>query len=340
MGTGEQRNGMNVNTDISSARQLIRDQVVQMFRQMVTIRLFEERVMDLYRRTLIPGIAHVSIGQEAVPVGVCSVLHTNDYITSTHRGHGHCLAKGAEVTEMFAELFGKVTGYCRGKGGSMHIANPATGNLGANAIVGGSIPIATGAALSAKVRKTNQVAVCFFGDGALNQGVLLESMNLAAVWQLPVIYVCENNQYGEYTPAKNVTAGNIEMRGRALDVRTARVDGMDVLAVYEASVEAVEEARSGGGPSFLVMETYRYLGHGMSDVDRSYRAKEEEREWRQTRDPIDRLRRTLIEEWRLSGDDLNVISSEVAAQIDTSVEAAQAAPLPEAEELKKHIYAD
>jgi pyruvate dehydrogenase E1 component alpha subunit len=331
---------MNANTSISSARELTRDQAIQMFRQMVTIRLFEERVMELYRRTLIPGIAHVSIGQEAVPVGVCSALLSSDYITSTHRGHGHCLAKGAEITEMFAELFGKVTGYCRGKGGSMHIASPATGNLGANAIVGGSIPIATGAALSAKVRKTKQVAVCFFGDGALNQGVLLESMNLAAVWQLPVIYACENNQYGEYTPAKRVTAGDIEMRGRALDVRTARVDGMDVLAVYEAATEAVEEARSGKGPSFLVLETYRYLGHGMSDVDRPYRAREEENEWRQMRDPIDRWRRTLIEKWQLGEDTLNGILSAVAAQIDTSVEVAQNAPLPEAEELRKHIYAD
>lgn len=222
----------------------------------------------------------------------------------------------------------------------MHIASPATGNLGANAIVGGSIPIATGAALSAKVRKTKQVAVCFFGDGALNQGVLLESMNLAAVWQLPVIYACENNQYGEYTPAKRVTAGDIEMRGRALDVRTARVDGMDVLAVYEAATEAVEEARSGKGPSFLVLETYRYLGHGMSDVDRPYRAREEENEWRQMRDPIDRWRRTLIEKWQLGEDTLNGILSAVAAQIDTSVEVAQNAPLPEAEELRKHIYAD
>ncbi len=331
---------MNVNTSISSARELTRDQAIQMFRQMVTIRLFEERVMELYRRTLIPGIAHVSIGQEAVPVGVCSALQTSDYITSTHRGHGHCLAKGAEITGMFAELFGKVTGYCRGKGGSMHIANPATGNLGANAIVGGSIPIATGAALSAKVRKTKQVAVCFFGDGALNQGVLLESMNLAAVWQLPVIYACENNQYGEYTPAKHVTAGDIEMRGRALDVRTARVDGMDVLAVYEAATEAVEEARSGKGPSFLVLETYRYLGHGMSDVDRPYRAREEEHEWRKMRDPIDRWRQTLIEKWQLGEDTLNGISSDIAAQIDTSVKAAQEAPFPGEDELRKHIYAN
>ena len=316
------------------------EKLTDMYSQMVTIRLFEERVVELYRRAQIPGIAHVSIGQEAVPVGICNALRTNDYITSTHRGHAHCLAKGADITQMFAELFGKVTGYCRGKGGSMHIANPATGNLGANAIVGGSIPIATGAALSAKLRKTNQVAVCFFGDGALNQGVLLESMNFASIWRLPVIYVCENNQYGEYTPTKRVTAGDIEMRGKALDIRTAVADGMDVLAVYDAACEAVDHAKSGKGPSFLVMETYRFIGHGMSDVDRAYRTREEEQEWQRARDPIDRLRTTLIEEWRLKQSALDAISSGVAKQIDISVEAAQKAPLPAAEELMKHVYAD
>jgi TPP-dependent pyruvate/acetoin dehydrogenase alpha subunit len=331
---------MNVNVVTSSAPPLTRDQLLQMLRDMVTIRLFEERVLDLYRRTMIPGIAHVSIGQEAVPVGVCSALRTDDYITSTHRGHGHCLAKGAELTEMFAELLGKVTGYCRGKGGSMHIASPATGNLGANAIVGGSIAIATGAALSAKTRKTSQVAVCFFGDGALNQGLLLESMNIAAIWQLPVIYVCENNQYGEYTAAEKVTAGNIEMRGTAFGIRTARIDGMDVLAVYAATMEAVEQARSGGGPSFLVMETYRFGGHGMGDVDRAYRTRDEEREWQSTRDPIERIRQTLVKDWQTDEDVLRDISSEIAKEIDVSAEAAQKASSPQPEELKKHVYAD
>jgi TPP-dependent pyruvate/acetoin dehydrogenase alpha subunit len=331
---------MNANVVMSSAPRLTRDQLLQMLRDMVTIRLFEERVLDLYRRTMIPGIAHVSIGQEAVPVGVCSALRIDDYITSTHRGHGHCLAKGAELTEMFAELFGKVTGYCRGKGGSMHIASPATGNLGANAIVGGSIAIATGAAFSAKTRKTSQVAVCFFGDGALNQGLLLESMNMAAIWQLPVIYVCENNQYGEYTAAEKVTAGNIEMRGTAFGIRTARVDGMDVLAVYAATMEAVEQARSGGGPSFLVMETYRFGGHGMGDVDRAYRTRDEEREWQSTRDPIERIRQTLVKDWQTDEDVLRDISSEIAKEVDVSAEAAQKASSPQPEELKKHVYAD
>ncbi len=329
-----------VNKAMLSVRGITSEKLCYLLKQMLTIRLFEEKVEDLYRRALIPGIAHISVGQEAVPVGVCAALRSDDYISSTHRGHGHCLAKGADIGEMFAELFGKVTGYCQGKGGSMHIANPATGNLGANAIVGGSIPIATGAAFSAKVRKTKQVAACFFGDGALNQGVLLESMNLAAIWQLPVIYACENNQYGEYTPTRKVTAGNIEMRGEALGIPSSTVDGMDVLAVYEAAAEAVERARSGGGPGFLILETYRYSGHGMSDVDRSYRTREEEQQWRQSRDPIDCLWKFLREEWQVSPNLLASLSSEVAHQIEVSVEAAQKAPFPPVEDVTKHVYAD
>src|SRR5215471_4871729 len=185
-----------------------REQYLQMYTQMLRIRLFEEQVNELYTSGKMPGLAHLYIGEEAVAVGVCQALRRDDYITSTHRGHGHCLAKGAAVDRMFAELLGKAPGYCRGKGGSMHIADPETGNLGANAIVGGSAGIATGAALSAKMRGTGQVAVCFFGDGALGQGLLYESINMAALWKLPVVYVCEHNRYGEYTPAQEATAGN------------------------------------------------------------------------------------------------------------------------------------
>ena len=243
-----------------------REFLVNLYSQMLTIREFEGHVRDLHSRTVIPGIAHLSCGQEAVAVGVCATLHDDDYITSTHRGHGHCLAKGADIGKMFAELFGKVDGYCRGKGGSMHIANQEMGNLGANAIVGGSIPIATGAALSAKLQKTTRVSVCFFGDGALNQGILLESMNMAALWQLPILYVCENNQYGEYTPFSKVTAGEVEKRGEAFGIPSAKVDGMDVLKVYEISFEAVRRARASGGPSFLTFETYRYSGDRKSVV--------------------------------------------------------------------------
>jgi len=207
------------------------EQWLHMYRGMVMIRLFEEQVNDLYTRALMPGLAHLYIGEEAVAVGVCESLNADDYITSTHRGHGHCLAKGAALDRMFAELLGKEAGYCKGKGGSMHIADPATGNLGANAIVGGSAGIATGAALSAKRLKTSQVSVCFFGDGALGQGLLYEVINMASLWKLPVIYVCENNLYNEYTHYSETTAGTILGRAGAFGVEAATVDGQDVRAV-------------------------------------------------------------------------------------------------------------
>src|ERR1700729_3469805 len=224
---------------------------LRMYRQMMAIRMFEEHVNELYTRALMPGLAHLYIGEEAIAVGVCEALRREDYITSTHRGHGHCLAKGASPKLMFAELLGKEAGYCRGKGGSMHIADPATGNLGANAIVGGSVGIATGAALSAKTLKTGQVAVCFFGEGALGQGVLYECMNLAQLWKLPVIYVCENNMYSEYTHFLEITAGTILGRAAAFGIEGASVDGQDVRVVNEVASRFVTRARSGGGPAFL-----------------------------------------------------------------------------------------
>src|SRR5881628_1273323 len=233
-------------------------QWLHMYRRMVMIRLFEEQVNDLYTRALMPGLAHLYIGEEAVAVGICEALEPADYITSTHRGHGHCLAKGAALDRMFAELLGKEAGYCKGKGGSMHIADPDTGNLGANAIVGGSAGIATGAALSAKRLKTGQVAVCFFGDGALGQGLLYEVMNMAALWKLPVIYVCENNLYNEYTHYSETTAGDMLARGAAFGVHAEGVDGQDVRAVYATAQRLVERARKGEGPAFLVCDTYRY----------------------------------------------------------------------------------
>ncbi len=311
--------------------------LLALYRQMVVIREFEEQVADLHSRTMIPGIAHVSLGQEAVATGVCAALHRDDYITSTHRGHGHCLAKGARPDRMFAELFGKVEGYCRGKGGSMHIADPDTGNLGANAIVGGSLAIVAGAGLSAKLRKSGQVAVCFFGDGAANQGLLLESMNMASIWKLPVIYVCEANQYGEYTATDQVTAGSIPERGRALGIRSMDIDGMDVIAVYDAATEMVARARAGEGPGFLVCETYRYLGHGMSDRDRAYRTREEEAEWRKN-DPIDRLARQLLAKQTPQAD-LEAIIADVKREIEAAIEFAKAAPLPDPQEVTQHVYA-
>src|SRR5438132_3206067 len=227
-------------------------QWLHMYRRMVMIRLFEEQVNDLYTRALMPGLAHLYIGEEAVAVGVCAALEPADYITSTHRGHGHCLAKGAALDRMFAELLGKEAGYCKGKGGSMHIADPDTGNLGANAIVAGSTGIATGAAFSAKRLGNGRVAVCFFGDGALGQGLLYEVMNMAALWKLPVIYVCENNLYNEYTHYLEATAGAILDRPKAFGIEAREVDGQNVRAVFDVTSELVDRTRSGAGPAFLL----------------------------------------------------------------------------------------
>src|SRR5215213_7838674 len=238
-----------------------REQWLHMYEQMFKIRAFEEQVNELYQAAKMPGLAHLYIGEEAVAVGICEALRKDDFITSTHRGHGHCLAKGASVERMFSELLGKLDGYCRGKGGSMHIADHENGNLGANAIVGGSTGIATGAAMSARARGTDQVAVCFFGEGALGQGVLYEVMNMAALWKLPVVYVCENNLYNEYTHFSETTAGEIAARPAAFGIPSQEVDGQDVLAVHAAAERAVARARAGDGPSFLVCSTYRYLGH-------------------------------------------------------------------------------
>src|SRR5438128_6625305 len=228
---------------------------------MLKIRLFEEEVNQLYLGAKMPGLAHLYIGEEAVAVGACEALRKDDYITSTHRGHGHCLAKGGVADRMFAELLGKEPGYCRGKGGSMHIADHENGNLGANAIVAGSTGIATGAAMSAKMRSTDQVAVCFFGEGALGQGVLYEVMNMASLWKLPVIYLCENNLYNEYTHFSEVTAGDILARPKAFGIEAREVDGQDVRAVYAQTAELVHRARAGAGPAFLLANTYRYHGH-------------------------------------------------------------------------------
>jgi TPP-dependent pyruvate/acetoin dehydrogenase alpha subunit len=309
------------------------------YREMVRIRRFEDHVDDLYSRAQIPGIAHLSSGQEAVAVGVCEALRTDDYITSTHRGHGHCLAKGASPGRMFAELFGKTDGYCHGRGGSMHIADPTTGNLGANAIVGGSLAIAAGAGLSASLRDSGQVVACFIGDGALNQGLLLESMNMAALWSLPVIYVCEHNRYGEYTRTELATAGDIRKRGEAFGIPTHVVDGMDVVAVHEAAAAAVERARSGDGPTFLICETYRYAGHGMSDRDRPYRTREEEAEWR-GRDPIDRLERLLLADAVTSEAELAALTAAVDAEMLEAIEFAKQSPDPQVEEVGRYVYVD
>jgi TPP-dependent pyruvate/acetoin dehydrogenase alpha subunit len=308
------------------------------YRQMVAIRLFEEQVNDLYTRAIMPGLAHLYIGEEAVAVGICEALRQDDYITSTHRGHGHCLAKGAAPDRMFAELLGKEAGYCKGKGGSMHIADPATGNLGANAIVGGSAGIATGAAFSAKYLKTDRVAVCFFGEGALGQGVLYEVMNLASLWKLPVIYVCENNMYNEYTHFSETTAGDVLARGTAFGIPGVSVDGQDVRAVNAEAEKLVARGRKGEGPSFLLCNTYRYRGHHVGDMNREYRTKQEEAKMNE-RDPIKILSTWLVAEKLADASQLASIEKEVRTEMEQAVKFALETPYPKPEEVDQDVYA-
>ena len=315
-------------------------QWIRMYRQMVSVRLFEEQVNELYTRALMPGLAHLYIGEEAVAVGVCETLRADDYITSTHRGHGHCLAKGASPDRMFAELLGKEAGYCKGKGGSMHIADPATGNLGANAIVAGSVGIATGAALSAKRLGKDNVAVCFFGEGALGQGVLYEVMNVASLWKLPVIYVCENNLYTEYTHFSETTAGDIPARAAAFGLQAESVDGQDVRAVYATAGRLIDRARREGGPSFLVCNTYRYTGHHVGDINREYyRSKEEEKHWKTERDPLKLLADWLVAQGLADSTQFKRIQSEVEAEMKKAVEFAVAAPYPSVSGAEEDVYA-
>jgi pyruvate dehydrogenase E1 component alpha subunit len=323
-----------------AASALSRDQALHLYRQMLKIRLFEEQVNQLYLAAKMPGLAHLYIGEEAIAVGVCEALRRDDYITSTHRGHGHCLAKGASVDKMFAELLGKAPGYCRGKGGSMHIADQDTGNLGANAIVGGSAGIATGAAMSAKMRGSDQVAVCFFGEGALGQGLLYEVMNMASLWKLPVIYVCENNQYNEYTSYRETTAGEVAARAEAFGIHTETIEGQDIQLVHATTLTLVERARRGEGPAFLQCHTYRFYGHHVGDIDRSYyRSKQEEEEWKGKRDPL-----LLFAEWLQKSEMadrklLDQIQNEIAMEIKEAADFAINASYPDLDEVSQDVYA-
>jgi acetoin:2,6-dichlorophenolindophenol oxidoreductase subunit alpha len=312
---------------------------LRMYRRMAMIRLFEEQVNDLYTRALMPGLAHLYIGEEAVAVGVCEALTREDYITSTHRGHGHCIAKGAALDRMFAELLGKEAGYCKGKGGSMHIADPDTGNLGANAIVAGSTGIATGAAFAAKRLGNGRVCVCFFGEGALGQGVLYEVMNMAALWKLPVIYLCENNLYNEYTHYSDTTAGDILTRARGFGLPTETVDGQDVQAVYATAKRLVDSARQGAGPAFLLANTYRFHGHHVGDVSRDYyRSRQEEQRWKTERDPLQVLEVWLVGQ-AVPPANLESIRAEVKTEVDRAVQFAIAAPYPAADKVDQDVYA-
>lgn len=313
------------------------EKLIWMYRRMMDIRAFEERAIELFKAGELPGFLHSQLGQEAVPVGVCAALRDDDYITSTHRGHGDVIAKGARMDRMMAELFGKETGYCRGKGGSMHIADFKLGIMGANGIVGGSIPIATGVGVSIQMQRTDQVVVCFFGDGAANQGSFHEALNLASTWNLPVVYVCQNNQYAESTPQRtHQKIEDIAVRAKAYDMPGVVVDGNDVVAVYKTAGEAIDRARAGGGPTLIEAKTYRRLGHYVGDPA-VYRPREELEYW-EARDPIDIHRARLLEMGILTDEEIRTIEDQARAAVEEAVAYARKSPDPAPEEALEDVY--
>ncbi len=312
--------------------------LLEAYRTMLKIRRFEERVDELVLKGEIHGTTHLYIGMEAVAVGVCSALRPEDYITSTHRGHGHCIAKGADLGRMMAELLGRETGYCKGKGGSMHIADLEQGNLGATGIVGAGIPIATGAGLAITLRHQDRVVACFFGDGAANQGGFHESLNLAAIWKLPVLYVCENNQYAMSGGVKEMfSIRKIAERAAAYGIPGVTADGNDVFAVRDATAEAAARARRGDGPSLVICETYRWKGHSRSDANR-YRTKEEIAAWQQ-RCPISRVRAHLEAAGVLDARAAALIEAEVVEELEKAIQFAQNSPAPTLEGAEMDVYA-
>ncbi|MHA1697158.1 MAG: thiamine pyrophosphate-dependent dehydrogenase E1 component subunit alpha [Candidatus Helarchaeota archaeon] len=315
-------------------------QLLQMFEIMYKIRQFELTAYDLLGQNMIPGTLHTYAGEEAVATGVCLNLTDEDYVSSTHRGHGHCIAKGADINKMMAELFGKKTGYCKGKGGSMHITDFKVGMLGANGIVGAGIPIAVGAGLTCKLKYPGRVSVAFFGDGASNQGTFHESINLAAAWNLPVIFVCENNLYAMGTDIRKVTANpNIADRAIGYGIKGIIADGMDVLDVYKKAKEAIEHARNGGGPTLLECKTYRIKGHSRYDPA-LYRPKEEVEEWMK-RDCITNFKeKILIGEKHIDQNVIHEIEQKVIRQIEQAVNFAKESPFPENSSALEDVYAE
>jgi pyruvate dehydrogenase E1 component alpha subunit len=316
---------------------LTREKLVEMYEKLVEIRFFEDKVFELYGQNLVPGTIHLYAGEEAVAVGACSALERTDYITSTHRGHGHCIAKGADLKRTMAEILGKKIGYCKGKGGSMHIADFSIGMLGAPAVVGAGLPIAVGAGLSAKLRKTDQVVICFFGEGASNQGTFHESLNMASAWKLPVVFVCENNLYAMGTRQSRImNVEDVAKRAVAYGISGKSVDGNDVIAVYEATRDAVEFARKGEGPTLIECKTYRRRGHSRVDPAR-YRPKEEVDEWLR-RDPIKRFEDYLLQNDVLTEEELQSVKAQVADRIDDAVKFALESPYPAPEEALEDVY--
>lgn len=317
---------------------LEKTKLLEIYQKMLTIRFFEEKVFELYGQNLVPGTIHLYAGEEAVAVGVCANLRRDDYITSTHRGHGHCIAKGARLDKTMAEILGRKTGYCKGKGGSMHIADFSIGMLGATAVVGAGIPIAAGAGLSVRLRGTDQVVACFFGDGASNQGTFHEAVNLAAVWQLPVLFICENNLYAMGTSQSRVMAvENIADRAVAYGIPGVVADGNDVLAVYEATRVAVERARRGEGPTLIECKTYRQKGHSRFDPA-TYRPKDEVEKWL-SKDPIARFQTKLLESGVLTQLDIEKLRQEAKTAVDDATKFAIDSPFPDSSEALEDVYA-
>jgi pyruvate dehydrogenase E1 component alpha subunit len=318
-----------------------RDGLLAMYRTMVRIRRFEEKLAQLFKRGRLPGFVHLYIGEEAVATGICSALRPDDRITSTHRGHGHLIAKGATVDRMMAELFGRVDGYCRGKGGSMHIVDFGLGIIGTNGIVGGGIPIGTGAAFGDKQLGRDNVTVTFFGDGASNQGVFFEAMNLAAIWKLPVIFACENNGYTEWTPTEKLTAGSIADRGTPFGIPGVKVDGNDVVAVRAAAEEAVARGRRGDGPTLIELSTYRWHGHneGEEAFAGDYRPQEEQDHWR-SQEPVARYRTYLTEVVGVDAAELDAVDAQETQAVEDAVTFAENSPFPDADEAVQHLFAD
>jgi pyruvate dehydrogenase E1 component alpha subunit len=318
--------------------QLTRPELLDAYRRMRMIRSFELKLTELVTAGKMGGFMHLYAGQEAVAVGVCRHLADTDFVASTHRGHGHCIAKGVDVAAMMAELYGRATGCNKGKGGSMHIADVEKGMLGANGIVGAGIPLTTGAALSAKLRRTGGVAVAFFGDGASNQGAFHESLNMAANWKLPAVYVVENNGWGEFTPTDFVIpVKDIAVRATSYAMNSAIADGMDFFDVAAKAGEAIDRARAGEGPTLLECKTYRFMGHFVGDPLK-YRTKEEAERWIQGRDPLERFERRVTEAGLLPAQDLRAIDRKVEEEIAAAVEAAEAAPFPDLSEVTTDVY--
>jgi pyruvate dehydrogenase E1 component alpha subunit len=317
---------------------LTREDLERAYRTMRTIRAFEEKINDLVKTGRMGGFMHLYIGEEAVAAGVCAHLSDTDIVTSTHRGHGHCIAKGVDITGMLAELYGRETGTCKGKGGSMHIADIDHGMLGANGIVGAGISLATGAALTAKIKGTGGVAVAFFGDGASNEGQFHESLNLASLWKLPVVYVVENNGFGEFTPTEFVVpVKDIATRSASYAMRSEIADGMDFIDVYEKAGEAIELARRGEGPTLLECKTYRFHGHFTGDP-MAYRSKEISEDWIQNRDPLQLFESRVTEAGLVDADELRTIDSDIEHALEAAVEAAEAAPFPSPESVLTDVY--